>query len=98
LPNLVENLFHDVRNGTGLCFPIPKRLAKLVEICTKKLENFKYFLTFWSIKSQNMSNKITGYERGEQTLEFLNVYCVSAFGQGQFLDLRGKPYPKEVLA
>jgi hypothetical protein len=45
-----------------------------------------------------MSNKITGYERGEQTLEFLNVYCVSAFGQRQFLDLRGKPYPKKVLA
>jgi hypothetical protein len=45
-----------------------------------------------------MSNKINGYERGEQTLEFLNVYCVSAFGQVQFLDLRGKPYPKKVLA
>jgi hypothetical protein len=45
-----------------------------------------------------MSNKITVYERGEQTLEFLNVYCVSAFGQGKFLDLRGKPYPKKVLA
>jgi hypothetical protein len=31
LPNLVENLVHDVRNGTEFCFPIPKRLAKLVE-------------------------------------------------------------------
>jgi hypothetical protein len=64
----------------------------------KKIEISKYFLTFWSVKPQNMSNKITDYERGEQKLEFLNVYCVSAFGQGQFLDLWGKPYPKQVLA
>jgi hypothetical protein len=45
-----------------------------------------------------VSNKITGYERGEETLEFLNIYCVSALEQRQFLDLRGKPYPKKVLA
>jgi hypothetical protein len=46
LPNLVENLFHDVRNETGFCFPIPNRLAKLVEFALQKNRNFQIFPHF----------------------------------------------------
>jgi hypothetical protein len=53
LPNLVENLFHDVRNGTGFCFPIPKRLAKLVEFALQN-RNFQIFPHF-------LVNKVTKY-------------------------------------